>query len=39
VNKGKNLPSFQMLSALCVIGKIRVRFDAGDAPFTMKAKP
>jgi hypothetical protein len=25
VNKGKNFPSFQMLSACWVIGKIRVR--------------
>jgi hypothetical protein len=27
-----------MLSAFCVIGKIRVRFDAGGAPFAVKRR-
>jgi hypothetical protein len=38
VNKGKNLPSFQMLSACWVIGKIRARFAAGGAPVAIKRR-
>jgi hypothetical protein len=36
VNKGKNFPSFQMLSACWVIGKICVRFAASSAPVVVK---
>jgi hypothetical protein len=36
VNKGKNFPSFQILSACSVIGKIRLRFATGDGPIAVK---
>jgi hypothetical protein len=37
VNKGKNFPSFQMLSACLVIGKFCVRFTASGARVMVKA--
>jgi hypothetical protein len=36
VNKGKNFPSFQMLLACLVIGKIHLHFAAGSAPVAVK---
>jgi hypothetical protein len=36
VNKGKNFPSFQMLSACWVIGKIRVSSVLGGSPVAVK---
>jgi hypothetical protein len=36
LNKGKNFPSFQMLSACWVIGKIRVRYAAGGGLVAVK---
>jgi hypothetical protein len=36
VNKGKNFPSFQMLSACWVIGNIRMRSAASGAPVPVK---
>jgi hypothetical protein len=36
VNKGKNFPSFQMLSARWVIGSIRMRSAARSAPVPVK---
>jgi hypothetical protein len=38
VNKGKNFPSFQMLPACWVIGKIRVRFEVGCSPVAVKRR-
>jgi hypothetical protein len=38
VNKGKNFPSFQILSACCIIGKIHVGFAAGGAPVAVKRR-
>jgi hypothetical protein len=39
VNKGKNFPSFQMLSACWVISKIRVRSVAGSASLRWSVEP
>jgi hypothetical protein len=36
VNKGKNFPSFQMLSACWVIGSIRMHSAARSAPVHVK---
>jgi hypothetical protein len=38
VNKGKNFPSFEMLSACWVIGKIRMRFAASGKTTAVKRR-